>query len=108
MIKFDNEKTITITNGSFNNFSSSSAYPYTLSTYTTSGNSTPEMKTGAININKADFEKNYSKYGLSEYDRPEKIGNDNYVLMINADKTSNYTKCKRYCKIPHSNRYTTF
>ena len=62
MIKFDNEKTITITNGSFSSFSSSSQYPYTPSNYTVSGNSTPEMKTGAININKADFEKNYKKY----------------------------------------------
>ena len=80
MIKFDNEKFITITNGSFNNFSSSSAYPYTLSTYTTSGNSTPEMKTGAININKTDFEKNYKnrflqyKYWLTE---------NNYVFFHN-------------------------
>ena len=105
MIKFDNEKSITITNGSFNNFSSSSAYPYTLSTYTTSGNSTPEMKTGAININKTDFEKNYKKYGLSEYDRPEKIGNDNYVLMINADKTSNYTYTSGEFTLPANGHY---
>ena len=105
MIKFDNEKTITITNGSFNNFSSSSTYPYTLSTYTTSGNSTPEMKTGAININKSDFEKNYTKYGLSEYDRPEKIGDDNYVLMINADKTSNYTYTSGEFTLPANGYY---
>ena len=105
MIKFDNEKTITINNGSFSSFSSSSEYPYTPSNYTTSGNSTPEMKAGAININKTDFEKNYKKYGLSEYDRPEKIGNDNYVLMINADKTSNYTYTSDEFTLPANGYY---
>ena len=105
MIKFDNEKTITITNGSFSSFSSSSQYPYTPSNYTVSGNSTPEMKTGAININKADFEKNYKKYGLSEYDRPEKIGEDNYVLMINADKTSNYAYTSSEFTLPANGHY---
>lgn len=105
MIKIDNEKTITITNGSFNNFSSSSEYPYTLSTYTTSGNSTPEMKTGAININEDDFKRNYKKYGLSEYDCPEKIGNDNYVLMINADKTSNYAYTSGEFTLPANGYY---
>ena len=91
MIKFDNEKTITITNGSFTNFSSSSSYPYTLSSFSTSGNKTPNMKTGAINISDSDYAKNYKSYGLGEYENPKGVGNDNYVLMINADKDSNYT-----------------
>lgn len=91
MIKFDNESAVTITNGSFTSFSSSASYPYTLSNFTTSGNKTPEMKTGAINISDKDYAKYYKNYGLSEYENPKGVGSDNYVLMINADKTSNYT-----------------
>lgn len=106
MIKFDEAKTITITNGSFSSFSSSSNYPYTLSSFTTSGNSTPNMKTGAINLSEAEFKKNYSKYGLSEYDRPKEIvGTDNYALMINADTTSNYTYTSNEFTLPANGNY---
>ena len=106
MIKFDEAKTITITNGSFNSFSSSSTYPYTLNSFTTSGNSTPNMKTGAINLSETEFSKNYSKYGLSEYDRPSEIvGSDNYALMINADATSNYTYTSSEFTLPANGHY---
>ncbi len=105
MIKFDNENTITITNGSFSSFSSSSSYPYTISGFTTSGNKTPEMKTGAINISESEYVKNYEKYGLKEYDNPKGVGSDNYVLMINADKTSNYTYTSSEFTLPANGYY---
>ena len=105
MIKFDEETTITITNGSFNKFSSSSAYPYKVSSFTTSGNSTPEMKTGAINVNESDYAKNYSKYGLTEFGNPGKVGSDNYVLMINADRSSNYTYTSTEFTLPANGHY---
>lgn len=77
MVNFDNEKTITISNGSFSSFSSSASYPYKLSNYTNSGNSTPSMKTGAINISDKEYAKNYEKYGLTEYGNPKGTGSDN-------------------------------
>lgn len=91
MVKFEGEKSISITNGSFSSFSSSSSYPYTLSGYTNSGNNTPSMKTGAINISDSVYAKNYQKYGLTEYGNPKGTGTDNYVLMINTKEDSNYT-----------------
>ena len=105
MIKFDNEKSITITNGSFSSFSSSSAYPYKLNSFTTSGNSTPEMKTGAINISDKDYAKHYTKYGLTEYQNPKGVGTDNYILMINADKDSNYTYTSSEFTLPANGYY---
>jgi len=91
MVKFQGEKAITITNGSFTSFSSSSGYPYKLSNYTNSGNSTPSMKAGAINIAEKEYAKNYSKYGLTEYGNPKGVGKDNYILMINTAEDSDYT-----------------
>ncbi|MBQ3502281.1 MAG: hypothetical protein IJA72_01275 [Clostridia bacterium] len=89
-INFDNETNVTITNGSFNSFSSSSSYPYTLNNFTNTGNKTPSMKTGAINLNKDTYAKNYEKYGMGEYDNPGPEGEDNYALMINSNQTSDY------------------
>ncbi|MFQ6724087.1 MAG: hypothetical protein ACLRFE_01960 [Clostridia bacterium] len=91
MVKFDNENNLTISNGSFTSFASQSTYPYTLNDYTNSGNKTPEMKTGAINISDVEYQKNYTKYGLTEYANPKGVGTDNYVLMINTKTSSNYT-----------------
>ena len=91
MVKFDNEKSVTITNGSFTSFSSSSKYPYSLSNYTITGNSTPSMKAGAINVSDKEFKDHYEDYGLTEYSNPGKTGDDNYILMINTDEDSNYT-----------------
>lgn len=106
MIKFDNEKTITITNGSFTTFSSSSNYPYTLSSFSTSGTSTADMKTGAINIGDTEYAKNYTKYGLGEYDNPKGVGSDNYILMINAgNTTSNYTYTSSDFTLPANGSY---
>ena len=94
MINFDNENAITITNGSFSSFSSQSSFPYTLSGFTTSGNSTPNMKTGAISVSETTYKNNYEKYyGLKEYDNPGDRGSkDDYILMINSGAySSNYT-----------------
>lgn len=95
MIKFDKESAVTITNGSFSSFDSQSTYPYSLSSFTTSGNKTPNMKTGAINVETKAYKTNYSQnYGLKEYDNPGDVGSqDDYVLMINNSNTghsSNY------------------
>jgi len=105
MVKFDNEKSITITNGSFSSFSESSTYPYTPSAYTTSGNSTPSMKTGAINISDNTYAKNYEKYGLTEYGNPKGVGSDNYVLMINSKEDSDYTYTSNEFTLPANGNY---
>ena len=103
MIKFDNEKTIT--NGSFSNFSSSSSYPRTLSDFTNSGNKTPEMKTGAIDVSEDVYKKNYTSYGLSELNNPGKTGKDSYILMINTAKDSNYTYTSKEFTLPANGYY---
>lgn len=105
MVKFDNEKTITITNGSFTSFSTSSSYPYSINSYTTSGNSTPSMKTGAINISDSEYAKNYEKYGLAEYGNPKGTGSDNYVLMINTEEDSDYTYTSNEFTLPAGGHY---
>lgn len=105
MVKFDNEKSITITNGSFTNFSTSSSYPYTISGYNTSGNSTPSMKAGAINISEKEYAKNYDKYGLTEYGNPKGTGSDNYVLMINTEQDSDYTYTSSEFTLPANGHY---
>ncbi len=89
-INFDNETNVTITNGSFSSFSSSASYPYTVSNFTNTGNKTPSMKTGAINLSADTYAKNYQKYGMGEYDNPGPEGEDNYALMINSEQTSDY------------------
>lgn len=91
MISFDNETSISISNGSFNSFSSSTSYPYEVSSYTNRGNKTPSMKTGAINISDEIYKNNYEKYGLNEYENPKGTGSDNYILMINTEEDSNYS-----------------
>ncbi len=91
MVNFEKETTISVSNGSFSSFSSSSSYPYTLSNYSNTGNKTPSMKTGAINISDNVYKNNYKKYGLSEYANPKGVGSDNYILMINTEEDSNYT-----------------
>ncbi len=94
MINFDNENIISITNGSFTNFSSQNSFPYTLSDFTTSGNSTPGMKTGVISVEEDVYKKNYDKYyGLKEYDNPgDRSSKEDYILMINSGTySSNYT-----------------
>ena len=105
MVKFDSEKTITITNGSFSSFSSSSSYPYAISSYTTAGNSTPSMKTGAINISDKTYASNYEKYGLTEYGNPKGVGSDNYVLMINTEEDSDYTYTSSEFTLPANGNY---
>ncbi len=105
MIKFNKEKTISISNGSFNSFSSSSSYPYSLNNFTVSGNSTPDMKTGAINISTSEYAKNYTKYGLGEYQNPKGVGSDNYILMINTSTTSNYTYTSNEFTLPANGHY---
>ena len=105
MISFDNESSITITNGSFSSFSSSASYPYTVSGYTTSGNTTPSMKTGAINISDSTYAKNYEKYGLTEYGNPKGVGKDNYVLMINTQEDSDYTYTSNEFTLPANGCY---
>ena len=92
MLKFEEAKVIDISNGSFNKFSSSSQYPYEISGFSTSGNKTSNMKTGAINIGD-NYDDNYDDYGdgFSLLDNPLGVGSDDYVLMINADEDSNYT-----------------
>ncbi len=105
MVKFDNEKAITISNGSFSSFSSSSEYPYGVSNYTTSGNSTPSMKTGAINISEKTYATNYEKYGLTEYGNPKGVGTDNYVLMINTEEDSDYTYTSSEFTLPANGNY---
>lgn len=105
MIKFDNEKTISITNGSFSSFSSQSSYPYLVNNFSTSGNKTPEMKTGVINISDGDYSKNYEKYGMTEFSNPKGVGTDNYILMINAETTSNYTYTSSEFTLPANGYY---
>ena len=94
MINFDNENTVSISNGSFTEFSSQSSFPYKLSSFTTSGNSTPGMKTGAISVSEDTYKRNYDKnYGLKEYDNPgDRSTKEDYILMINSGEySSNYT-----------------
>lgn len=93
MIKFDKETTVTISNGSFNSFSSSPRYPYTIKDFETIGNKPIDMITGAINISDSVYKDNFEKYGLHEYRNPKGTGSDNYVLMINnkADKQGSLT-----------------
>ena len=105
MVKFDNEKSITISNGSFTSFSSSSQYPYSINSYSTSGNSTPSMKTGAINISEKTYANNYEKYGLTEYGNPKGVGTDNYVLMINTKEDSDYTYTSSEFTLPANGNY---
>ena len=105
MIKFNNEKSITITNGSFKDFSSSSQYPNVLSSFSTSGNKTPEMKTGAINVKDSEYKNHYEDYGLTEYTNPGQVGTDNYILMINAERSSNYTYTSSEFTLPANGYY---
>jgi hypothetical protein len=94
MINFDNENTISISNGSFTSFSSQNSYPYTPNDFTTSGNTTPNMKTGVISVEEDTYTSNYDKYyGLKEYDNPgDRSHSEDYILMINSGTySSNYT-----------------
>ncbi len=96
MIKFDKETTVSISNGSFNSFSESSRYPYTVKDYTTIGNKPTSMITGAINISDSVYKDNYEKYGLHEYRNPKGTGTDNYVLMINNAKQEGKENSSNY------------
>ena len=96
MIKFDNESTVSISNGSFTSHASSSSYPRPLNNYTTEGNQTISLKSGAINVVKTTYAKKYNEYGLGEKDNPYDnpyiydTRSDDYVLMINSDDSCRY------------------
>ncbi len=104
-IKLENESNITITNGSFSNYSSSSGSINQIKDFTTSGNSTLDMKTGVIDVSASSFAKNYEKYGLDEYKNPGKQGSDNYILMINSKATTNYTYTSSEFTLPANGHY---
>ncbi|MBO5910496.1 MAG: hypothetical protein J6Q15_03195, partial [Clostridia bacterium] len=106
MISFDNEKSITITNGSFGSFTSQSSYPHKLNSFTTSGNNTASMKTGVINVNSNTYSKNYKDYNLNEYENPGDVGTkDDYILMINTNEDSNYTYTSSEFTLPANGYY---
>lgn len=95
-VSFDSESSLSISNGSFTSYSSSSEYPYTPSDFTTKGNYDPtRTKTGVIKVDDATYNKNYShygftaEYGLADADNPGKVGTDSSILMINTHSTSN-------------------
>lgn len=95
-VSFSSESSLTISNGSFTSYSSSSEYPYTPSDFTTRGRYNPTTtKTGAIKVDDTNYSKNYSKYGftaeygLANIDNPGQAGSDGSILMINTTTSSN-------------------
>lgn len=96
MIKFDNETNVSISNGSFTNYSSTSSYPRPLNNYTTEGNKTISLKSGAINVEKSVYKSKYNEYGLTADDNPYASPyiydsrSDDYVLMINSNNSCRY------------------
>lgn len=95
-VSFDNENSLTITNGSFTSYSSKTDYPYTPSDFTTRGSyNASSTKTGAIKVDEDAFNQNYTaygfteEYGLDDAENPGKIGTDSSILMINTTTNSN-------------------
>lgn len=87
-VGFENQNSITVSNGSFTSYSNTDSYPYTPSNFTFSESSS-SVSHGVININKTTFNSNYDKYGLNKGDYPEKTNkNDNYCLMLNSRKAT--------------------
>lgn len=86
-VGFENQNSITVSNGTFKNYSDSTQYPYTPSNFTFSETSSNVLH-GIININKTTFNSNCEeKYGLEKDDYPAKDNlSDNFCLMLNSRK----------------------